>query len=304
MLSYRFMHMEMEGNQDGTDDVSPEEIVSGASNPNAPPANLRVVPTRMTMQMHMFGAMVAPSDDITLMAMLSYRENEMDHVTFQGASGTNRLGEFTTRSSGIGDTRLMGLFRLHTDAVHHLHWIGGVSLPTGSITESDDVLSPMNTRPTLRLPYPMQLGSGTVDLLGGISYLANKGPWGWGAQYRATIRTGENDEGYTFGDVHRLTAWVSRRWWSSLSGSLRLEWRRRDNVTGRDPLIAAPVQTADPDRQGGEWLELSAGVNWAGRGAWAGHRLALEVGAPLRQDLEGPQLEIDHVATVGYQYSF
>lgn len=304
MFSYRFMRMDMDGNRDGTDDLSPGEIVTSAANPNAPPPNLRVVPTEMSMDMHMFGLMYAPSDDLTLMAMLPYLENEMDHVTFQGASGTNRLGTFTTKSSGIGDAKVTGLFRLHTDEVHHVQAIAGVSLPTGSITEEDDVLSPMNTRPTLRLPYPMQLGSGTLDLIGGVSYLAGQGPWGWGAQYRATLRTGENDEGYTLGDIHRVTAWLSHRWRTAVSGSLRLEYRRRGNIDGADPEITAPVQTADPDRQGGEWLELYAGVNWAGQGDWAGHRLALEYGVPLEQDLDGPQLEIDNTLTLGYQYSW
>ncbi|MDZ7828913.1 MAG: hypothetical protein U5K33_05310 [Halofilum sp. (in: g-proteobacteria)] len=304
MFSYRFMRMDMQGNRDGTDDLSPEEIVTSAANPSAPPPNLRVVPTEMTMEMHMFGAMYAPSDDLTLMAMLPYLDNEMDHVTFQGMAGTNRLGTFTTKSSGIGDAKLTGLFRLHTDEVHHVQAIAGVSLPTGSITETDDVLSPMNTRPELRLPYPMQLGSGTLDLIGGVSYLAGHGPWGWGAQYRAVLRTGENDEDYTLGDIHRLTAWLSRRWQAALSGSLRLEYRRRGNIDGADRQITAPVQTADPDRQGGEWLELYVGVNWAGQGDWAGHRLALEYGTPLEQDLDGPQLEIDSTLILGYQHSW
>ena len=82
MVSYRYMNMEMEGNRNGTDRVSPEAIVSGSANPFAPPANLRVVPTEMTMEMHMLGAMYAPSDDVTLMAMLPYLENDMRHVTF------------------------------------------------------------------------------------------------------------------------------------------------------------------------------------------------------------------------------
>jgi len=304
MFSYRFIRMDMAGNRDGTGDLSPEEIVTSASNPNAPPPTLRVVPTEMTMDMHMFGVMYAPSDDLTLMAMLPYIDKEMDHVTFQGMAGTTRLGTFTTRSSGIGDAKLSALFRLHADDVHHLHASAGVSLPTGSITEEDDVLSPMNTRPTLRLPYPMQIGSGTLDLIGGLTYLAGQGPRGWGAQYRAVLRTGENDEDYTLGDIHRLTAWLSHRWQAALSGSLRLEYRRRGNIDGADPEITAPVQTADPDRQGGEWLELYAGLNWAGQGDRAGHRLALEYGVPLAQDLDGPQLEIDHNLALGYQYSW
>ena len=73
MTSYRFMHMDMSGNRDGTDSLSPEEIVTTVANPfaNPPmmPSTLRVVPTDMPMQMHMVGGMYGLSDRITLMAM-------------------------------------------------------------------------------------------------------------------------------------------------------------------------------------------------------------------------------------------
>lgn len=105
MFSYRFMTMSMEGNQIGTSDVSPETIVTTVpnrfANPPMMPSTLRVVPTKMTMRMHMLGAMYAPSERITLMAMVPYLEKEMDHVTFQGAAGTTQLGTFTTETSGL-----------------------------------------------------------------------------------------------------------------------------------------------------------------------------------------------------------
>ena len=41
-----------------------------------------------------------------------YMQKSMDHITFQGGSGTTRRGEFTTTSSGIGDTKITGMFRL------------------------------------------------------------------------------------------------------------------------------------------------------------------------------------------------
>jgi hypothetical protein len=109
MFSYRFAHMDMAGNRIGDNEVAPETIVTSTPNrffgsPMQPPT-LRVVPTKMTMQMHMFGLMYAPTDWVTLMAMLNYTEKEMEHLTFMGVAGTNRLGTFTTESSGLGDTR-------------------------------------------------------------------------------------------------------------------------------------------------------------------------------------------------------
>jgi len=82
MLSYRYMYMDMSGNRDGTDGLSPEEIVTTVANPFGAPPTLRVVPTDMPMQMHMVGGMYGLSDRITLMAMGMYIEKEMDHITF------------------------------------------------------------------------------------------------------------------------------------------------------------------------------------------------------------------------------
>ena len=109
MLNYRPMFMHMEGNRIGTNEVSPEFIVTTVPNPNGGPPTLRVVPTEMDVQMHMLMGMYAPTDWLTLMAMGSYIEKEMEHITFAGPAGTTRLGTFTTRSEGIGDTKLSAI---------------------------------------------------------------------------------------------------------------------------------------------------------------------------------------------------
>jgi hypothetical protein len=125
MLSYRFMRMEMEDNRIGTNDVSPEEIVTTEPNrffgqPGQPPT-LRVVPTEMTMDMHMLGAMYAPTDWMSLMAMVSYVDKSMKHITFMGPTGTTRLGTFSTNANGFGDTMLTALIKLYKDDVNEFH---------------------------------------------------------------------------------------------------------------------------------------------------------------------------------------
>lgn len=310
MLSYRYMHMNMDGNRIGTDSVSPEEIVTTVPNRFSgmamQPDNLRVVPTDMTMDMHMFGAMYAPTDWITLMAMGMWHEKEMDHITFDPGPGTNRIGAFTTKSEGFGDTKLTGLIRLYKDKTHHVHLNAGLSLPTGSIDEEDDVLAPNGMRPRLRMPYAMQLGTGTYDLLPGFTYTGDQGKWGWGAQYSAEIRLeDENDEGYAWGDKHAVTAWGSYEWAPWISTSLRLTGTTQDEIDGIDPQIVAPVQTADPDNYGGDVLEAGFGVNLIGvKGPLTDHRLAIEATAPLYRDLNGPQLEADWTFTLGWQKAF
>ena len=311
MVSLRAMYMDMSGNRDGTDSVSPEDIATSEPNPftGAPgmPPTLRVVPLDMPMKMVMPGVMYGLSDRVTLMAMGMYLENEMEHVTYQGGMGTTQLGRFTTESSGWGDTTIGAIIGLDDGSNEHAQLNLGlsVSLPTGSIDETAQVLTPMNMRPTLRMPYPMQLGSGTYDLKPSLTARSRSGQWSYGGQLSGTIRLGENDEGYTLGDVVGATAWLAYepRPWVSFSG--RLKAQSVGQIDGRDTMIMAPVQTADPGNHGGETLEALLGLNLAGQaGGLRGHRLAFELGVPLYRDLNGPQLETDLTFTVGWQKAF
>jgi len=305
MASYRFMRMEMSGAGIGTDSVTPEEVVGAVANVNAPPANLRVVPTDMTMDMHMFGLMWAPSDRVTLMAMAPYLVKDMDHVTFQGMMGTTRLGTFNARSEGFGDVKLSALVRLRDGDGTRLVANIGMSLPTGSIDESGAVLTPMNTTPTLTLPYAMQLGSGTVDPFASLTWAGSAGNVGWGAQGSALVRLYDNDQDYRLGDEFRATAWGSYAFAPAVSGSLRLSASSLSAIDGRDVRIGAPVQTANPDFYGGERIELGVGLNFVGRsGAVRGQRLALEISTPIYEDLNGPQMETDLTVTLGWQYAW
>ena len=311
MVSYRFMQMIMDGNRDGTSSLSPEEIATTVDNPFAglpmQPPTLRVVPTEMTMTMHMVGAMYGVTDRITLAAMGNYLTNDMDHITFEGGMGTNRLGTFTTETAGFGDTKVVAIVGLDDSARAEMQLNAniGLSLPTGSLEETDQILTPMGATPSPRLPYPMQLGSGTFDLEPALTYRDRTGKISWGTQAKAVIRTGENDEGYTLGDCAEFTGWMgySPAPWST--GFLRLKAVSQGRIDGADPLIVAPVQTADPRNHGGETVEVFAGVNLAGQsGIWKGHRVAAEVGFPLHRDLNGPQLETDLTFTLGWQKAF
>jgi hypothetical protein len=196
MLSYRFMRMEMAGNLAGEEAISPDDIVTSLANPHPGPMTVRVVPTKMTMDMHMLGAMYAPSDTITLMAMVNHVEKTMEHVTYQGMAGSSRLGEFSASAKGLGDTRLSALFRLFEAGEDRVVAQLGLSLPTGSIDETGRVLSPMNTAPVLTLPYPMQLGSGSFDPLLGLTWTRTTGHWTFGTQASAVMRVHDNDQGY------------------------------------------------------------------------------------------------------------
>ncbi|MEM8771884.1 MAG: transporter [Pseudomonadota bacterium] len=311
MVSYRFMQMDMSGSRDGTNNLTPEEIATTTPNPffglPMQPPTLRVVPTDMTMRMHMAGVMYGLTDRITLMAMGNFVTKEMDHITFQGPVGVTQLGEFTTETDGFGDTTVGALIGLDDGSYEHRQINLGIafSIPTGSIGETDQILTPTGATPSPRLPYPMQLGSGTFDFKPSLTARTRFGNISVGAQASAEIRLEENDASYALGDRYEGTAWVAYepQPWISVSG--RLRGATTGQIEGQDPLIVAPVQTADPLNQGGEVIEALAGLNLAGsHGFLKGHRLAVEVGFPLYRELNGPQLETDFTLTVGWQKAF
>ena len=304
MLSYRYRYMDMAGNRIDDDTVAPDAIATTRANrffsaPMMPPT-LRVVPTEMTMEMHMFGAMFAPTDWLTLIFMTGYVEKEMDHITYAGGMGTTMLGGFTTESSGIGDSKFTGLIKLFDTGKHRAHAAIGISMPTGSTDETDAILTPMGGTPSPRLPYAMQIGSGTVDVLSGFTYVGGHQQFGWGGQCAGDIRT-ERDNGYRWGHKHQITGWLSYQPQPFISASMRVKYQSLGRIKGIDPRIAAPVQTADPDNYGGDMVNLVFGVNLVGQ---RGKRIAIEAGFPLLQDLNGPQMETDFILTAGVQVTF
>lgn len=291
MASVRLMHMSMDGNRTGTDRQSQDQVHQ---------AGFMVAPTSMPMQMLMAGMMYAPTDKVTLMAMLPYIQQEMDHHLCMPPASAPACGgnerEFTTESSGIGDFKLSALVGIYKTAEANAHFTVGVNAQTGSVDERDD--TPAGNA---ALPYAMQPGSGTWAFRLGFTYNQDFGDKSaWGAQTGVTLRTGENDRDYRLGNRGHVTAWVARELGKSISASVRAEAVRWSDVSGANLGGMAPTQRAD--LRAGERLDIGLGLNWAAQGdTLKGQRLALEVMLPSYQDLDGPQLETDLSITVGWQ---
>ena len=284
MLSYRYMMMRMTGSRDGTKDLSRQEVLS----------RYMVAPTAMTMHMHMLGLMAAPHDKLTLSVMAPYIHTAMDHQT--------RMGQkFTTRSEGFGDIQGAALVPIIKTDNHELLLKAGVSFPTADLNERDDT----PTQNDARLPYPMQLGSGTFDLMPGITYRGQSESLSWGVQSGGTIRLGKNKNDYRLGNRVYITPWVAKKWKDWLTTSVRLNGQAWGDIQGADPqLNPRMVQTANPNNQKGRRLDLLFGVNLLKtKGFLKNHRLAFEMGFPIYQHLQGPQLETDFILTAGWQWS-
>jgi hypothetical protein len=288
MLSYRYMRMHMEGSRKGTDAIADADIISPTGE------NFMVTPTKMPMDMHMFGIMFAPSDRVTLMGMLPINSNSMDHVTRAG-------GSFTTTSSGVGDVKVGALVGLSDWSNQSLHLNAMVSLPTGSIEQKDVLPTSMGNE--VQLPYPMQVGSGTWDLMPALTWLGQTGDWSWGAQGGATIRLGDNSRDWRLGNQYYGTAWWSRLLGRAFSAAVRVKATNTGNIHGSDsapsvnPMV---VPTARTDLRGGTVLEAGPSFNLYFPRASA-FRIAGEFLIPLVRDLDGPQLENDWTLVLGVQ---
>jgi len=285
MVGYRYMYMDMSHNLDGTHEVSPQEVLN---------RGYAVAHTSMSMEMHMAEVMYAPSDRLTLMAMVPYLENEMHHLTPAGPG-------VTAHSSGVGDVSFMALFNVIGDPRAKGQRVvlnAGFTAPTGSIDEK------MMTG--AQLEYSMQLGSGTWDLLPGLTYLGESEMLAWGAQVIGTVRLGRNDRDYRLGDRYRLSAWTQFKVVDWFGPSARLDWHAWDDIHGADPALNPLRNPAfDARKQSGERLDFLAGLNfYIPKGMLKGNRFSIEGGIPIYQNLAGPNMAVDWLITVAWSYTF
>lgn len=282
MGTYRYMMMGMEGNRDGTTRLSESEVLS---------RKYMVSPLEMTMEMHMFSLMYGFTDNLNGMVMVPYVIKSMDLLTGMDV-------KFTSKSDGLGDISLVGLYKIVQRNEHQVLINAGITLPSGSINKRGD--TPMATN--VKLPYPMQLGSGTVDPLITLTYLGITDHWSWGTSLKSTFRLYKNSNGYSLGDQFNLTTWLSGSTndWVTVTG--RLDVDTMGNIDGSDPdLNPMMVPTADPNLRG--YTKVYVGIG--GRvhppvGMLQGHQLSVEYRHPIYQYLDGPQLETDRILSFAW----
>ncbi len=293
MVNYKFMHMNMSGLRDGTSNVSIDKVIPM----NGTKYGYMMAPTKMTMDMHMFMVMYGVTDRLTVMAMATYLDNEMDMLMNMGMKNKP---EPPMRTSGFGDTELRGVYKINEYLVGSL----GLSLPTGSIDEEFETMSMR-----FRDPYDMQLGSGTFDLKPALTYnaLSDDAKWNWGAQAMYTYHIGKNDNHYSLGDSFKVTGWLQRAL-GPFSSWVRLAFNTTGRIDGQDPeiqklldpVMGAPTPDADPRNYGGQRLDGLIGLSYT-RGAFS---VGVEGGIPFYQHLNGLQLKTTWMLNAGIQMMF
>ena len=285
ILSYRFQRQSFSGLMEGTNRLS--GTLQG----------FRVRPTSMDQDTHLFEALWSPFADLTLSVMLPYLHKVMSQVD------QNSGQSYQTTSGGFGDLRVLALHQVFADRNTRVHLKFGLSFPTGSTTQSQ--VTPVSGGDLKRLPYAMQLGSGTVDLSPGATY---NGAWYflyWGAQADGVLRAGTNAEDYTLGNAYAVTGWLGGRLSDWFNASVRIDWNQWFNPEGQDALMAPVLSpAADAQLQAGQRLDVLVGIDLLLGGALKGTRLSIEGGCPVYQDLKGPQLRTGWLLNAGLQYAF
>ncbi len=286
MTSYSYKNTQMSGLSNKTRLVESAGVIA---------RGFSVTPLSMNTDMHMFGAMYGYSERLTFMAMVPFMKMTMYQKALNGSV-------FSRQSEGIGDMEAAIIYNSHHDEDLDVFLNIGTSLPLGSVLMED----------VTHLPYPMQLGSGTLDFMPGITVTGRYNERiTWGTQAKITFRNGGNVQKYRLGNQYDFTTWASHdlsKYMNgrALSGSFRLHYLSKDHVVGADkdiPVLLSPAMSAL--LQSGQKLDASVGINYEFTdGRLKGHRLAFEYGVPVSQYLDGPQLNTQSWVMAGWQYSF
>ncbi len=262
-----------------------------------------LVPISFRSYAHVIELAWKPTDVVTLFVTVPFLEKTLD----QSIVDSGQIYRSSVR--GFGDIIFNGLYEVFADENHRLQLNLGLSLPSGSTNETNEAPSGVTgwTAGSLqRLPYIMQLGSGTLSLRPGFTYNGLYKSTFWGGQIGGVLEAGTNSEGYKMGNQYSFSGWVGRRWTSWLQTSFRVRWDQWFNPTGTDDQLdpsRSPLE--DPSMQAGERLDTLIGVDFFINDSWLkGTRISIEGGLPAIQKLEGPQLGAGWVLTAGLQYAF
>ena len=280
----RYYQERFKGTSLGTESLSSDEVLDFFS---VAPLSLDKNIAEVELRLGLFGF-------VTAAASLPFIRSEM--------LNTNDAVFFETSSEALGDVSVRALIDvLEMDEYRVSLAIGG-TIPTGKLKKRDT--TPFGASGIL--PYAMQGGSGTHDILAGLTFLTQNEVASVGAQVNGVIRVEDNGRGYRLGNRFSLSVWGAHNLSDWVSVSLRGLFETWGDVTGSDPGTDGTVDpSANSFAQGGERVQIPLGVSFFLReGRFTRHRLMAEWYYPIHQDLNGPQLLADRTIVVSWQTFF
>ncbi len=132
-----------------------------------------------------------------------------------------------------------------------------ISIPTGSINKQNQ---------DAKLPYSMQIGSGSYDMNIGFTHKIFNDKYSFGNQISALFRLNNNDNnGYKFGDQYNLNSWASNEINNNSSISARINYQKIEAIEGKDKDITTMMimmPTQDPVLYKKEIINFAIGANY------------------------------------------
>lgn len=300
MVTYSYMNMLMKNNLSGTQNISDDEIFS---------KDYVMSAQKMNMDMHMLMGMYGLTGRVSLMLMVSYTSNSMDMLAYSPAmhmhGGMMDMGtlEHTHETSGLNDTKLWALVKLLNGEGSSLVFSAGINFPTGDFQISAGEHAIIEGE---HQPYMMQLGSGSTDLMPGLTYFKKAGKLSWSVQALSVIRPFENSLGYHFGNELTLNAWGAYQIIPLLSASLRAEEISSTAISGADNSIYIYSEPgSNPVNSGGMAANLYAGINfYINKSFLNNSKAGVEYGLPVYQNLNGIQISTHSTINLGITKAF
>ncbi len=301
-FSYTFRKLSSGGYRSGTEDFTFDEVLFSPGETRTL-QNFPVVPTFICQNVHAFSAGYSLSNNVSVNVVVPYIKQGTDHI-----SSVPGFADFLLESDGIGDIGISASYQIRPTLLSALQFTLGVRLPTGSINETGD--TPRGGTGTLeRLPYTMQIGSGTFDFTGAVNYSKLVGDFRVGVNANTTIRTGQNDNDYRLGNNYGAAAfaqYAKNHWFQP---GVRVNFREIESIKGGDTSLRVPAafpypaSITNPDNYGGEKINISAILKVCPendcRVSFTG-----EYGEPLFQNLNGIQPKDRRYASVSAAIKF
>ena len=235
---------------------------------------LMTVDVRLTQRLGVQAAMTIPN--VTRTAVIPRATGPLD---------------FRENFHGIGDTSVLGWYRL--PAIRR--WVPvlnfGVSLPTGK-TETPRFRPELDNGSLVPMSR-LQRGSGTADPVFGASFNRGRDPWTYFASVAARTPLYENRDGLRTGASAEMSGGIARYTWTRrLAAFGRVGWLHRQ----QDVFRGTPVLVG-----GGNWLYAAPGI-----GLLVGHGINLqaEVRVPLYRALSNRQLDSSATFQFGISRAF
>jgi hypothetical protein len=283
-IAYRWERSRAQGLQVGQDHLSP-----GAARDRL---GFGQTPRSLEVTVHTFEVAYAPHPRVTLVAALPFVQSELERVDPNRPPGSTRRQEQT---DGVGDLSFAVVVPFIRKGFESSQVHVGVSAPTGSFRRGGD---------QMRLPYDVQPGGGTWNLEWGWTYKGELERFSWGGQATGVHPVGRNDLDWRDGSRFAGQIWGAVRIFSGLSASLSAEWWKQNNIEGFDRSLRPAFDPSEnPKLRGGNGINLAPGLSLEVPGL-SGQRLALEVGVPVYQDLDGPQLTRKWSLRTGWQWVY